>query len=170
METVKIKERKSSKCGDSVVQRHLQKYVQKGTSFGEPPQGAGSSSKSRDTEHITKPEVGPSDLTEQGTSRGKPAEEDNKVQQLPTVKPKLSGATRKKLMKAKDGQSGTGSLKQSGHETSPQPSMGPKRPRSVGHTPTEKSPKEPKTPLEPGSYKEALLNFRVAVLLDHPEE
>ena len=24
--------------------------------------------------------------------------------------------------------------------------------------------------MEPGSYKEALLNFRAAILLDHPEE
>jgi hypothetical protein len=126
METAKIKERKSSKHGDSVVQRHLQKYVQKGASFREPPQGAGSSSKPGDTEHMTKPEAGPTDLTEQGTSRGKTAEEDNKVQKLPTVKPKLSGATRRKLRKAKKEQSGTGSLKQLGHETSPQPSMGPK--------------------------------------------
>jgi hypothetical protein len=126
METVKIKERKSSKRRDSVVQRHLQKYVQKGACFGKPPQGAGSCSKPRDTENMTKPEAGPSDLTEQGISKGKPAEEDNKVQQLPTVKPKLSGATRRKLRMGKDGQSGTGSLKQPGHETSPQPSMGPK--------------------------------------------
>jgi hypothetical protein len=29
---------------------------------------------------------------------------------------------------------------------------------------------KPKTPLEHGSYKEALLNFRVAILLDHSEE
>jgi hypothetical protein len=31
-------------------------------------------------------------------------------------------------------------------------------------------PKNPGFPLEPGSYKEALLNFRAAILLDHPEE
>jgi hypothetical protein len=150
METAKIKERKSSKRGDFVVQRHLQKYVQKGASFGEPPQGAGSSSKPRDTEHMTKPEAGTSDLTEQGTSRGNTAEEDNKIQQLHTVKPKLSGAARRKLRKAKEEQSGTGRLKQLGHETSPQPLMGSKRSRSVGHTPTEKPPKRPKTRLEPG--------------------
>jgi hypothetical protein len=67
---------------------------------------------------LTKPEAGPSDLTEQGTSIGKPAEEDIKVQQLPTVKPRLSGAARRKLRKNKEEQSGTGSLKRLGHETS----------------------------------------------------
>jgi hypothetical protein len=103
------------------VQTHLQTYVQKGASFGEPSQGTGSSSKPRDTEHLTKSEAGPSDLTEQGTSIGKLAEEDIKVQQLPTVKPRLSGAARRKLRKAKDGQSDTGSLTQLGHKTSPQP-------------------------------------------------
>ena len=103
------------------MQTHLQTYVQKGASFGEPSQGTGSSSKPRDTEHLTKSEAGPSDLTEQGTSIGKLAEEDIKVQQLPTVKPRLSGAARRKLRKAKDGQSDTGSLTQLGHKTSPQP-------------------------------------------------
>ena len=91
-----------------------------------------SSSKPRDTEHLITPEARPSGLTKQGASIGKPAEDDIKVQQLPTARTKLSGAARRKLRKAKEGQSGTGSLRQPGHETSPQPSMGPKRPRSGG--------------------------------------
>ena len=126
METTKIKDMKSSKCRDSVVQRHLHKYAQQGASPGEPLQGAGSSSKPRDTEHLITPEAGPSGLTEQGASIGKPAEEGITVQQLPTARTKLSGAARRKLRKAKEGQSGTGSLMQPGHENSPQPSMGPK--------------------------------------------
>lgn len=56
-----------------------------------------------------------------------------------------------------------------GHETLPQLSMDPTRSRSGGHSPT-KPPKEPMAPLEPGSYEEALLTFRPATLLDHPEE
>lgn len=56
------------------------------------------------------------------------------------------------------------------HDTSPQLSIGPKRPRSEGHTPTEQPPKKPGVPLEPGSYKDALLNFKAAILLDHPED
>jgi hypothetical protein len=132
METTKIKDKKSSKHRDSVVQTHKLKYAQQGASPGKPPQGAGSSSKPRDTEHLITPEAGPSSLTEQGASIGKPAEEDIKVQQLPSARTKLPGAARRKLRKAKEGQRGTGSLTQLGHKTSPQPSMGPKRHRSGG--------------------------------------
>jgi hypothetical protein len=103
METAKIKENKSSKRRDSVVRRHLQKYSQQGANPGEPPQGAGSSSKSRDTEHLVTPEAGPSRLREQGASTGKSAEEDIKVQQLPTARTKFSGAARRRLRKAKEG-------------------------------------------------------------------
>ena len=45
------------------------------------------------------PEAGPSGLTEQGASIDKPAEEDIKVQQLPTVRTKLSGAARRKVLR-----------------------------------------------------------------------
>jgi hypothetical protein len=166
-----VKDKKSTKCRDSVVHRHLLKSAQQGTSqSGKPPQGAGTPSKPRDAEYSITPKARPSGLTEQGASTGKPAEEDTTVQKLPTAKTKLSETARRKLRKAKAGQSGTGSLTQPGHETLSQPSMGPKRPRSGGHTPTEQPPKKLRTPLEPWSYKEALLNFRVAILLDHPEE
>jgi hypothetical protein len=95
MGATKIKDKKSSKRRDSVVQRHLLKYTQQGASPGEPPQGAGSSSKPRDTEHLITPEARPSGLTEQGASIGKPAEEDITVQQLPTARTKLSWAARR---------------------------------------------------------------------------
>lgn len=55
-----------------------------------------------------------------------------------------------------------------GHETLLWLLMGPTRPKSGGQTPTQQPPKKPNTPLEPGSYKEALLNFKVAILLGHP--
>ena len=71
------------------------------------------------TQHLITPEAGPSGLPEQGASIGKPAEEDIKVQQLPTARTKLSGDARRKVRKAKDGQNGIGSLTQPGHETSP---------------------------------------------------
>jgi hypothetical protein len=46
--------------------------------------------------------------------------------------------------------------------------MGPTRPRSGGQTPTLQPPKKPNAPLEPGSYKEGLFNFKVAIPLGHP--
>jgi hypothetical protein len=92
------------------------------------------------------------------------------VQKLPMARTKLSAAARRKLKTARAGQSGSGSLAQPGHKTPPQPSVGPKQPRTVRLTPTEQPLKKPRTPSEPGSYEEALLNFRAAILLDHPEE
>jgi hypothetical protein len=62
------------------------------------------------------------------------------------------------------------SLMQPKCETSPQPLMDPKRPRSGDHTPTEQPPKTSKTPLEQGSYKKSLLSSKETKLLDHPEE
>ena len=113
-----VKDKKSTKCRDSVVHRHLLKFAQQGTSqSGKPPQGAGTPSKPRDAEYSITPKARPSGLTEQGASTGKPAEEDTTVQKLPTAKTKLSGTARRKLRKAKAGQSGTGSLTQPGHET-----------------------------------------------------
>jgi hypothetical protein len=38
------------------------------------------------------------------------------------------------------------------------------------HTPTKQPPKKSRASLEPGSYKEALLNFTVAIPFDHPED
>jgi hypothetical protein len=65
METTNIKDKKSTKCRDSVVQKHLLKFAQQGASqSGEPPQGPGSSSKPRDTEYLITPQAGPSGLTE----------------------------------------------------------------------------------------------------------
>jgi hypothetical protein len=138
MEPTNTKDKKSIKWGgDSVLQRHLLKFAQQGASqSGEPPQGAGSSSKRRGTEHSITPETGPPGLTEQGASIGKPAEEDITAEQLPIAKIKLSGAARRILRKARAGQNGTGGLTQPGHETSRQPSRGPKQHRSGGHTPT----------------------------------
>jgi hypothetical protein len=57
---------------------------------------------------------------------------------------------------------------QLGH-TLPQLPMGPEIPRSDGHILTEQPPKKPKGPLQPRTYREALLNFKAAILLDHPE-
>jgi hypothetical protein len=135
MESSIVKDEKSITCRDSVVQRHLLKFTQQGVSqSGKPPQGAGSISKTKDVEYSITSKFGPSGLTEQGASTGKLAEGDTTVQQLPTARTKLSGAARRKLRKAKTGQSGTGSLTQLEHETSPQASTGPKRPRSGGHS------------------------------------
>ncbi|GFG29267.1 hypothetical protein Cfor_07944 [Coptotermes formosanus] len=47
--------------------------------------------------------------------------------------------------------------------------MGPERPRSEGHTLTEQPPKKPRGPLEPRTYRDALLNCKAAILLDRPE-
>jgi hypothetical protein len=37
-----------------------------------------------------------------------------------------------------------------------------------GQTPAQQPPRKVNAPSEPGSYKEALLNFKVAILLGHP--
>ena len=70
---------------------------------GEPPQGAGSPSKPRDAEYCITPKAGPSGLTEQAASIGKPAEEDTTAQKLPTAKTKLSGALGGNLEKLRQG-------------------------------------------------------------------
>ena len=44
----------------------------------------------------------------------------------------------------------------------------PKDP-DLGVTPT-KSTKKPQIPVEPGMYMETLLNFKAAILFDHPED
>ena len=120
-----VKDKKSTKRRNSVY-RHMLKFAQQGTSqSGEPSQGGGSPSKPRDAEYSVTPNAGPSGLTEQGASIGKLAEEETTIQKLPPAKTKLSRAAKRKL-KAKAGQSGIGSLIQPGHETSPQPSTGPK--------------------------------------------
>jgi hypothetical protein len=130
-ESAKSYHKKSIKCRDSVIQRHLLKFAQQGASqFEKPPQGAGIPSKPRDVEHSKTQTAGPSGLKVQGVFTGKLAEEDTMIQKLPTAKPKLFGAARRKRKKAWAGQSGNGNSTQPGHETSPQPSMGPKRPRS----------------------------------------
>jgi len=56
-----------------------------------------------------------------------------------------------------------------GHETLPWLLMGPTRPTSGGQIPTQQPPKNPNAPLEPGSYKEAALKFKAAIL-NHLEE
>jgi hypothetical protein len=125
METTGMKDRKFTKRRDCVVQRHLLKFVQQGTcQSGEPPQGAGTSSKPREVESPIETTARPPGLTEQGASTGEPDEEDIMDQELPTVRTKLSGATSRKLKKARARQSGTGSLTRLGHKTSPQPSIG----------------------------------------------
>jgi len=64
----------------SVVQRHLFSFAQHGFSLsGKLPQGAGTLSKPRDTEHPRSPTAGSSGLTKQ--------EVDPRVQRLPITKP-----------------------------------------------------------------------------------
>jgi hypothetical protein len=129
MESLEIKDKKSTKCRDSVTQRHLLKFAQQGASqSGEPPQGTGTHSKPTDVESPTKPTAKPSGLTEQGASTDKPAVAHIMFQKLPIAKSKLSGAAPRKLKKVWAGQSGTRSLIQLRHENSPQPSIGPKGP------------------------------------------
>jgi hypothetical protein len=86
--------------GPLVIQRHLLKFAQQGASqTSEPPLGAGIPSKPRDVEHSTTQRVGPYGLRVQGAFTGKPAE-DTTIQKLPTAKPKLSGAARRKRKKS----------------------------------------------------------------------
>jgi hypothetical protein len=54
------------------------------------------------------------------------------------------------------------------HETLLWLLTGPTRSRSGRQTPTQQPPKKPNTSLESGSFKGALLNFKVAILLGHP--
>jgi hypothetical protein len=73
METTRHK--KSIKCRNSVVQRHLLKFSQQVASqSNEPPQRAGISRKPRDVEHSTSQTAKPSGLTVQGANPDKPAE------------------------------------------------------------------------------------------------
>jgi hypothetical protein len=100
MESSEVKDKSLPNAG-TLVQRHLLKLAQKRASQpGDPPQGAGTPFKPRDVESSAEPTAGPSGLTEQGASVGKPAEVDSMVQKLPIVTTKLPGATRRKLKKA----------------------------------------------------------------------
>lgn len=54
-----------------------------------------------------------------------------------------------------------------GHKSS---SLGAERPISEVHTLTEQPLKKHKCPMEPEYYREALLIFRAAILLDYPED
>ena len=174
--------KKSFKSRDCLVQRHLFSVTQ----------GAGSSCKPRETEHSIEggdlPTVGHLPVQEtlqgagscgistRGASNSKPVEVEglqfatSVVKWLQLARPKLSGAARRKLKKTTAGQSGTRGLVQPGHKTSSQQTMGPKRPRLVGCTLTGQPPKKPRCPMEPKSYREALLSFKAAILLDHPED
>jgi hypothetical protein len=163
----KSQNKKPIKCRDSVVQTHVSSFAQQGASqSGEPPQGAGIPSKPRDNEQPTQiknsslvahspkqdtlHKARSSGLSVQEAMTSKSAEVDPKVQKLPTAKPRLSVAARRKFKKAWAGQSGTRGSVQPGTETLPLISMGRKRPRSEGHTPKEQPPKKPRAPLEPG--------------------
>jgi len=59
-------------------------------------------------------------------------------------------------------------------ETSPQQTIGPRRPRTVGCTITGLAPKKPRSLMKPESYRETLLSIRASILQYHlddkPEE
>lgn len=57
-----------------------------------------------------------------------------------------------------------------GHKSLSQQTMGTKRPVSEMRTLSGQPLKKYKCPMEPECYREALLSFRTAILLDHPED
>jgi hypothetical protein len=57
-----------------------------------------------------------------------------------------------------------------GHKYLSQQTMGTEKPVSEMHTLSGQPFKKYKCPVEPECYREALLSFRAAILLDHPED
>jgi hypothetical protein len=98
---------------------------------------AGIHSKPRDVEHSSAQTVSPYGLTVQGANIGKPSEMDPEMQKLPIAKPRLPRAAQKDSGRSERHHE----LMQLGHETSLQPSMGPKTPGFGGYTPMQQTPK-----------------------------
>jgi len=64
-------------------------------------------------------------------------------------------------------------LNGNGHKTSPQQTISPRRPRTVGCTTTGLAPKKPRSLKKPESYRETLISIRAPILqyhLDHKSE
>jgi hypothetical protein len=96
----------------------------------------------------------------------------SQVARLHLVKTRLSGSTRRKLKKVRENQGGTGAPQQPGHVASPKLSETqtrvPKEPRSEGSNPVKENKpfKMPRDLMGPGTYREAVMNVRIAVLKD----
>jgi len=121
-------------------------------------QGAGSSGISMQRASNSKP-VGVEGL-KLGTSL---------VKRLQLARHKLSGTGRTKLKKTRAGQKDTGGLVQPGYETLSHQTMGPNRPRPDRCTRMWQPPKNLRSPVEPDSCREALVNFTATILLGHPK-
>jgi hypothetical protein len=91
------------------------------------------------------------------------------VKRLQLARPKLSEAGRRKFKKTGAGQNDAGVLVQPGYETLSHQTVGPNRPRPHRCTSMGQSPKNPRSPVEPESCREALVCFTAAILLDHPK-
>jgi hypothetical protein len=129
--------------------------------------------------------VSGTDTPLQGASiSGLPAVEEelghlvSRVGGLRQVKKALSGCARQKLKKAKAraSEAGTAGIQQPGNASVPKQgetlTETPKRPRSEGSTSTEmaRPPKRPRDSSEPGNYKEALTNIKIAIFKEtYPE-
>jgi hypothetical protein len=96
-----------------------------------------------------------------------------RVCRLHLEKTKLSGCAERKLKKAQATQGCTGGIQQPAHTGIPKPggtpTKMPKRPRSVGGTPTYAvNPlKKPRNFIGPGAYREALTDVSIAVLKEN---
>jgi len=89
------------------------------------------------------------------------------VKRLQLARPKLSEAGWRKLKKTGAGQNDAGGLVQPGYETLSHQTVGPNRYRPHKCTSMGQHPKNPRSPVEPESCREALVSFTAAILLDH---
>jgi hypothetical protein len=153
---------------------------------GEPLQGAGISGKLRESEqkieskdlptvgdvpmHETLQGSGSCGISVQGVSKSKPVHlVTSVVKRFQLARPKLFGAAMQKLEKSRVFQNDSRALVQPGQDTSPC-QVGPNRSRPEGCTSMGQPPKKPRALVEHESCREALVSFKIAVLLYHPED
>jgi hypothetical protein len=183
MHTEKSPPPKKIKCSDFVAQRHIFSNAQQGSDIsGTPLQGVGISSKPKETKHRVEgedfPSIRPSpmletlkdaisfDLSTQKTSK---SELDPMVKKQQSSRPTLSGAVREKNKKAMADQSGTVGFAQRSMQSHSSKWV-LKDPDLDNNTPTKQHSKKPRDTMVPSSYWWAVISFKVAILLDQPED